>query len=1120
MKTEISRDSYQPEKRYSGVYQQQGRMLTDADWNELVEILKERLNDALKDVVGNGSPLHRNIVNNETDPPKLQWGYLHVDGIQGLVRPDEGATLQPAFEYDHQQDFPSAPRLPDDPADYVLYADVWERTVTQLMDERLRDKGLHGADTCSRKQIVAQIKWCLNGVDPEEYIDNPTKGNADLTATLLRGVTQPDPCDPCANTIEVDSNVGNYLFRVEVHDVKGPANAPEEITLKWSSENGAEQCSCSLKDADGNDIPPPARFTKEDWAYEFFDEISEKHLGVHHANPDDWKPTRHPLKSEYNKPVEEPNHFVRRWDGYCILKKDGSWGVDEEFDRIQSGPDSLPFTTIADGKLTVSLNAQTFTLKLNSSFVAGDFWLADVREAEHKADSVLIENKAPQGIEHHYLTLGKVVGGVLLNNPEADRKYAFPPLTEMTRLFMAGGDGQEIVPGDPLNPLPQPLRVGVANGEWPVEGATVRFHDEDGGSLNPVTVLTNAEGIAESIWTPNVMPNTNYQVKATLVDPDHASDPTWDLDPPVYFYASLITANQVAYDNPTCTETPSVNSLLEADLTDSWPDFDGDGYSTVKDVLDVLLCKLKAKHIPYTEPTCVSPPSVTVKSLLLELESLGLDFDDNGQITISDILDTILCKLRARHIPYDPTYCNQQHPSHGWGQVKTVQEAINKICEIFNISKDCYDFLDELRSNGIVRNADGEMGFVVTVTQNPLKVNYTGGVAYVAGCRFEIGDGTITVDKSTTHQTLVVNEKGQVELFIKRIESEKYAPIAIISTYKKEITRIFDTRFDITHLDEKVEQNFQRTATARIDRRQFVPLLAYSIKGLEYRDGQNRNFPLTSVQPFDQGHPYGLASDGDNIWVSNFYGPEIAKIPHSAEHMDEVEFISLTNDINAGSWNVAYDGCCLWFTLFTKSSVVRLNPKNLERRVISVDSSPRGIAFDGDFIWVCNHGSNTISIIDVETCQIVRTVELTAAPWHVAFDGRYMWVAANNHLYKVEKPWGDLIPITDLSFNRGYLTFDGTHIWVSSRNAALVKVDVVTGVPQFNVDNIIKSTQTIAFDGTFLWAFDNEHMYKIDPQNKSPVIWESPLDDRPFVSLFDGTHLWISTNKGVLKKLV
>ena len=47
MKTQISRASDRPGRRYSGVYQQQGRMITDADWNELVEILKRRLDGAL-----------------------------------------------------------------------------------------------------------------------------------------------------------------------------------------------------------------------------------------------------------------------------------------------------------------------------------------------------------------------------------------------------------------------------------------------------------------------------------------------------------------------------------------------------------------------------------------------------------------------------------------------------------------------------------------------------------------------------------------------------------------------------------------------------------------------------------------------------------------------------------------------------------------------------------------------------------------------------------------------------------------------------------------------------------------------------------------------------------------
>jgi hypothetical protein len=91
MKTEISRDSHQPKKRYSGIYQQQGRMLTDADWNELVDILKDRLNDALKDVVGNkngagsvgGTPRHRALKlmkNDVSNTLTIEQGQVYVDG--------------------------------------------------------------------------------------------------------------------------------------------------------------------------------------------------------------------------------------------------------------------------------------------------------------------------------------------------------------------------------------------------------------------------------------------------------------------------------------------------------------------------------------------------------------------------------------------------------------------------------------------------------------------------------------------------------------------------------------------------------------------------------------------------------------------------------------------------------------------------------------------------------------------------------------------------------------------------------------------------------------------------------------------------------------------------------
>ncbi len=695
MKTEISRDSHQPQKRYSGVYQQQGRMLTDADWNELVEILKERLNYALKDVVGNkawsmgGTPRHRAlkvIKASDSDPLTIQPGHVYVDGYQAEAKPDplEYPTDTPppeTFDYDKQLDFPSPPALPRAPSladNYIIYADVWERTVTHLMDERLGDKGLHGADTCTRKQMMAQVKWCpydsVNPAnnDPEQSARNPSKGDAELSLKLHQKTIEPDPCDPCAAQLDVGSKTGNYLFRVEVHDVKGDADAPTEITLKWSSENGAEQFEALPTKKE-----MPAGFISDKWVYDFFDMTSEKHLGVHFGESP-WQPARGMLKEikEPSSPYSVPTipgssgmqTFVRRWDGYCTLNLSSKTPLTGGMDRgivlsTRKDSNALGYVKIDSSSLHINLSSINLDMVLDGKkFVAGDYWLADVREAEHDPldpeKSKLIENELPHGIEHHYLTLGTVKGGVLQPNPEADRKYAFPPLTEMTRMFMAGGDGQEVVPGDPLKPLPQPLRVAVANGEWPVEGATVRFQIEDGGGSlsSPATgVKTNTDGIAECEWTPGNIainppaPWPKFEVKATLVDPDN---PAQDLDhPPVFFYANLITADQVAYE-PGCPVSGenAVHSHLATDLAVSL-DLGTDGYYTVKEVLDALLCNLKAKHLPYDDPNCDSP-SVTVKSLLSEL---GLDFDNDGHITVSDVLDTLLCKLRAKHIPYDPT---------------------------------------------------------------------------------------------------------------------------------------------------------------------------------------------------------------------------------------------------------------------------------------------------------------------------------------------------------------------------------------------------------------------------------------------------------------------------------
>ena len=245
MKTQISRNSLNLEKRYSGVYQQQGRMLTDADWNESTDLFGNRLNEVAGDVVGSGAPKENGIVDVSEDNPgnttyTLKWGDVYVDGIKAVITPDNTVDTETPegwiFDYTSQDDFPGAPSLPGGAC--RLYLDVWERPVTSNEDQEILDPGLHGADTCTRTQTMAQVKWCDTAINPEDPDENPGKGDALVSLKLMNGNEEPDVCDPCSVEFDINKRVGNYLFRVEAHDVVYSSGTPQTLTLKWSCENG------------------------------------------------------------------------------------------------------------------------------------------------------------------------------------------------------------------------------------------------------------------------------------------------------------------------------------------------------------------------------------------------------------------------------------------------------------------------------------------------------------------------------------------------------------------------------------------------------------------------------------------------------------------------------------------------------------------------------------------------------------------------------------------------------------------------------------------------------------------------------------------------------------------
>lgn len=432
MKTQVSRDSFNRDKRYSGVYLQQGRMITDADWNEETEISRQRLADALADAVTSGVPRENGLkleaVANQ--PLRLRRGRVYAAGVGALVTGTQADPAQP-FGLSQQADLPLPDGAVPPAVNYRLYADVWERTVTSLEDPaQLRDPAFHGADTASRTQTMAQLKWCNAHVDPEDPAVNPRMGDAKLTLTLRSQIAGLDPCDPCAREITVPPRVGNYLFRLEVHAVEGGPKNPTRVVLKWSSENGAEHHAVGTE---------PADFKGSDWVYEYYTHRTEKHLGVHLAGG--IAPVLGQLVEGFPAAAPDGFPFVRRWDGYCVLARQGNqWSLQDGRERgvdlsTGSAADADGHVELGNNGLGAQLSTLTLDLGLSNqtTFVAGDYWLAPVRESVHEPGDVVLDEALPVGIRHGYLLLATVDGTGALTAPDTNRQQRldFPSLATL-----------------------------------------------------------------------------------------------------------------------------------------------------------------------------------------------------------------------------------------------------------------------------------------------------------------------------------------------------------------------------------------------------------------------------------------------------------------------------------------------------------------------------------------------------------------------------------------------------------------------------------------------------------------------------------------------------------------
>ncbi|MGL4610894.1 MAG: DUF6519 domain-containing protein [Trueperaceae bacterium] len=448
MKGDFSRLTFDPTKQFSRVRMQQGRVMLDADWNELNDILLHYMRTLGADLIGpHGGPVNNvgfEIEQGDAESgPKIFGGHYYVDGILSALAKQENVDGQPvaSANYFRQPYFPinrTDHPLPQTP--YLAYLDVWERHVSYLEDALIREVALGGPDTATRAQIIWQVKTM--GVNPQDIFDlsdnnpNPACGNLNLEKfrsflkgnqpTLKARVKKPsnDDTDPCVTSPEARyRGAENQLYRVEVHRV----NTDGKATFKWSRENGsvvARWLQTKGSDLIVSGIRDEVKgFQAGDWVELTHDDLelrAEPGVMVQLSKVEgdaltfDSNTASGTVESD---PSKLKNPKVRRWDQKQvgeITLEDGTIPVTESDNDWVMLEDGLEIQFQLEGT--------------PHDYRTGDYWLIPARVAtgdvEWPGGTDTPDPLPPHGIDHHYAPLAFVNADAITDLRKAFTAFA------------------------------------------------------------------------------------------------------------------------------------------------------------------------------------------------------------------------------------------------------------------------------------------------------------------------------------------------------------------------------------------------------------------------------------------------------------------------------------------------------------------------------------------------------------------------------------------------------------------------------------------------------------------------------------------------------------------------
>lgn len=481
MKADITRNTFDPGKRFTRVLMQQGRVQLDSDWNEQVSILLHYMQTLATDIIGpfggpgddlgfniftdtgslsyeeqqNLSEEERGLIENLGDGDfAIGKGRYYVDGV--LCENGSYVTFT---------DQPGLPgQRPTEEDRYLVYLDVWEQHVTAIEDAGIREVALGGPDTAARARVVWQVKVDGgrddsasprdegSGLDLdcysvqsqwEDWVERWQPANRGLLAAKGREDPEPDD-DSCVVSPEARyRGIENQLYRVEIHRpgaALGRADDPDDVsasedagertatsvaTFKWSRDNGS--VTFPIRDLDGSVV------TLEEMG-------RDERLGLKVGDLVEVVDDAYVLRGEARPllRVEEIDAAGKRVTlggepapdvgrdavGHPLLRRwDHGSGASQDG---AAGYDTIPLQE--DTWLTLEDGVQIYFQPGPHEYRTGDYWLVPARTATGDVEWPDGDGQPaalpPHGVQHHYAPLAIISYGT----PDGDCRCSFDRL--------------------------------------------------------------------------------------------------------------------------------------------------------------------------------------------------------------------------------------------------------------------------------------------------------------------------------------------------------------------------------------------------------------------------------------------------------------------------------------------------------------------------------------------------------------------------------------------------------------------------------------------------------------------------------------------------------------------